>query len=267
LNSPEADKTLIGAETGGGDGAIRLQVHLARGGAASRRGAEALITAGRVTVNGETVTALGSKVRPGDEVRLDGALVTQETRFLYILLNKPAGYICSSADPQGRPLALSLLPPVEERLYNVGRLDYRSSGLVIFTNDGNFARQVSHPGSEIEKEYLVESSVPIRDRVIEEFAKGVIIEGMLYRPRELERLGDKALRVVLVEGRNREIRRVFAFYHLHVVTIRRVRIGPVLMGTLGEGESRPLTEEELELLLPGGTGGNRVKKQRNGGER
>jgi 23S rRNA pseudouridine2605 synthase len=194
------------------------------------------------------VTTLGEKVETGDEVRLDGKIVRPESRLRYLLLHKPPGYLCTSSDPQGRPLARSLLPKINERLYTIGRLDFLSSGLIIFTNDGDFADQVGHPRSEIEKEYLVESSVPIPSRMVEEFSRGVIIEEVLYRPRKVEKLGNKALRVVLVEGKNREIRRVFGYYHLHVETIRRVRIGPVEMGDLAEGDSRPLRREEQEKL-------------------
>jgi len=247
--------------------AQRLQVYLAHSGVASRRAAEKLIAEGRVSVNGKQVLTPGEKVQPGDNVCFDGKDVKPETRLLYILLNKPPLYICSSSDPQGRPLALDLLPLFHEgeaaglegelrgsspvRLYNVGRLDYRSSGLIIFTNDGKFAAHLGHPRAEIEKEYLVESTVPIPDRVVEEFARGLIVEGVLYRAREIEKTGNKSLRVVLVEGKNREIRRVFSHFHLHPKSLKRVRIGPVHIGDLPEGESRPLDLEELRELWDG----------------
>jgi 23S rRNA pseudouridine2605 synthase len=146
-------------------------------------------------------------------------------------------------------LALELLPPCGERLYNVGRLDFLSSGLILFTNDGAFAAKVSHPASEIEKEYLVESTVPIPGRMIEEFSGGVLIDGILYRAGEIERTGVRSLRVVLVEGKNREIRRVFSHYHLHPKTLRRIRIGPVALGSLEEGKCRPLSSGEIDGLL------------------
>jgi 23S rRNA pseudouridine2605 synthase len=225
---------------------VRLQVYLAHAGVASRRAAENLIAQGRVTVNGRKILTPGEKVSQGDDVRFDGKEVKPEQRLLYLLLHKPPLYICSSSDPQGRPLALDLLSDYSERLYNIGRLDYRSSGLIIFTNDGNFAARTGHPRAEIEKEYLVESTVPIPDRVVEEFARGVIIEGVLYRAREIEKTGSKSLRVVLVEGKNREIRRVFSHYHLHPKSLVRIRIGHVLIGDLGEGQSRPLTQDELK---------------------
>ena len=234
---------------------IRLHVFLAHAGVASRRAAEKLIAEGRVTVNGLKISGPGEKVLPTDEVRFDGKQVKIENRLLYLVLNKPPFYICSSYDPQGRPLALDLLPPFPEsplpppRLYNVGRLDYRSSGLIIFTNDGAFASRLGHPSSEIEKEYLVDSTVPIQDRMIEEFSRGLLIDGILYRARQIERTGRKSLRVVLIEGKNREIRRVFSHFHLHPEKLVRVRIGPVCLGSLKEGESRPLSGEELGVFM------------------
>ena len=226
----------------------RLQVFLAHAGIASRRAAEKLIAEGRITVNGNRITTPGEKVLPTDKVCFDGKEVKTESRLLYLVLNKPPNYICSSSDPQGRSLALSLLPPCSERLYNVGRLDYLSSGLILFTNDGNFTERVGHPRTEIEKEYLVESTVPISDIAIEEFARGVIVEGVLYRANQIERTGKKSIRVVLVEGKNKEIRRVFSHFHLHPEKLQRIRIGSVCMGDLKEGESRPLSSEELEFF-------------------
>jgi 23S rRNA pseudouridine2605 synthase len=182
-------------------------------------------------------------------VRLDDVSVTVETHFRYLALYKPPLYICSAFDPQGRPLAKDLLPvDIRERLYNVGRLDFRSSGLIIFTNDGDFAAEISHPSAGIEKEYVVEASGPIPDDVLEAFAAGVDVEGVFYRAANIERLGRKAVRIVLVEGKNREIRRIFSHFHLHPQKLHRIRIGPVLLGTLGTGESRPLTDKELLQL-------------------
>ena len=226
--------------------AVRLHVFLAHAGIASRRAAEKLIQEGRVSLNGRIITTTGEKVYPGDKVCFDGKIVETESRMLYLVLNKPPLYICSSSDPQGRPLALDLLPQCSERLYNVGRLDYLSSGLIIFTNDGNFAAKAGHPRAEIEKEYLVDSTVPIPEWVVEDFARGVIIDGVLYRPKHVEKTGKKSLNIILVEGKNREIRRVFSHYHLHPERLQRIRIGPVCMGELKEGESRPLTAAELK---------------------
>jgi 23S rRNA pseudouridine2605 synthase len=144
------------------DNEIRLQVYLAHCGVASRRASEELILAGRVSVNGLVASTLGTKVRETDLILVDGKPVRLEQKKRYIALNKPAGYICSAKDPQGRPLAQDLLPKnITERVYTIGRLDFRSSGLILFTNDGDFAAALGHPSAELEKEYLVESTVPV----------------------------------------------------------------------------------------------------------
>jgi len=231
-----------------GENGQRLHVYLAHAGAASRRAAEELITQGRVSVNGKIITAQGSKVSPGDIVLLDGKELHAESRRHYICLNKPPGYICSSHDPQGRPLAVSLLSQINERLYSIGRLDFLSCGLIFFTNDGDFAASLGHPASGLEKEYIVEASGQIPDAVIQAFIDGVTIENVHYKAKNAEKTGKKSLRVVLVEGKNREIRRVFSHFRLHPVLLRRVRIGHVLLGDLGEGCFRALSEKELAGL-------------------
>ena len=228
---------------------VRLQVYLAHAGVASRRAAESIIAEGRVCVNGVTVTEMGSKVFPGDTVLLDGKPVSPENKKKYIALNKPPGYICSSADPQGRPLALSLLPDeICERMYNVGRLDFLSCGLIFFTNDGGFAAKLGHPKSGLEKEYLVEATGHIPDETIQAFTEGITIEGEYYRAKFAERTGSRSMRIVLIEGKNREIRRVFSYFRLHPHRLRRVRIGPVKLGKLAEGDCRPLTRVEIDDL-------------------
>jgi 23S rRNA pseudouridine2605 synthase len=231
---------------------LRLQVYVAHAGLASRRGAERMILDGRVRVNGKVVTTLGEKVKTGDRVLVDGSAAAVESRYRYLALHKPPGYICSSFDPQGRPLALELLPQdIRERVYNVGRLDFRSSGLILFTNDGDFAAKVSHPSSGIEKEYLVEASGPIPDDVVGAFNRGLVIDGQRYQALEIERTGRRSLRICLVEGKNREIRRVFSHFHLHPSYLHRVRIGPVRLGDMPEGASRPLREAEIKTLVGG----------------
>ena len=227
---------------------LRLQVYLAQAGIASRRAAEKLIAQGRISINGTTVSVPGEKVLPGDRVCFDGQEVTKESRLLYLVLHKPPLYLCSSSDPQNRKLALELLPPCPERLYSVGRLDYLSSGLIMFTNDGAFAALLGHPRREIEKEYLVEATGTIPDSLGEEFSRGITIDGVLYKAKFIEKTGQKTLRVILLEGKNREIRRVFSHFRLHPRRLQRIRIGPVGLGNLAEGASRPLSEQELTLL-------------------
>jgi 23S rRNA pseudouridine2605 synthase len=227
---------------------IRLQVFLSHAGIASRRAAEDIIAQGRVSVNGITVKTQGSKVNDGDTVLLDGKEVNLENQRLYLALNKPAGFLCTSNDPQGRPIALDLLPQRDVRLYSVGRLDFLSCGLIFFTNDGNFASNLGHPSCGIEKEYVVEATGMIPDSVVEAFNCGITIEGVYYKAKTAERTDRKSLRIVLIEGKNREIRRVFSHFHLHPALLRRVRIGQVHLGDLPEGTSRPLTNSEITAL-------------------
>lgn len=177
--------------------ALRLQVFLAHSGIASRRASEKFILEGRVSVNGEAVTSLGTKVLAGDTVAVDGITVVRENRFHYLVLHKPPEYMCTSFDPQGRPLAKDLLPgDISERLYNVGRLDYRSSGLILFTNDGAFAAKAGHPSRGIEKEYIVVSTVPVPASLRDDFLRGIDIDGIIYRCSDIERLDRKTLRIV-----------------------------------------------------------------------
>ncbi len=158
LNSPDDSSGISGILT-------RLQVYLAHSGVASRRACEQIILDGRVTVNGNTVTNMGAKVAPDDVVCVDGNRVRPEEQKRYVLLNKPSGYICSLADEKGRQVAADILKSAyTERLYNVGRLDMYSSGAILFTNDGHFASVVGHPSAEIEKEYVVEASLPFHIR-------------------------------------------------------------------------------------------------------
>ena len=228
---------------------IRLQVFLSHAGVASRRAAEEIIAAGRVCVNGETITAQGCKVEESDIILLDGKPVQLESRKFYYALNKPPGYICSSKDPQERPLALSLLPSdIKERLYSIGRLDFLSCGLIFFTNDGYFANKLGHPSLELEKEYIVEATGIIPDTVADAFNEGVTIEGEFYKAKFAEKTGRKQMRIVLIEGKNREIRRVFSHFHLHPCLLKRVRIGTVSLGDLKEGASRPLSKKEIETI-------------------
>jgi 23S rRNA pseudouridine2605 synthase len=241
----------------------RLQAFLAHAGIASRRASERLIMEGRVTVNGSVVTELGTKVTTADAatdiapdvVCVDGIPVRRETVMHYLVMNKPPGYICASFDPQERPLALNLLPVgIGERLYNVGRLDYESSGLILFTNDGDFAAKTGHPRANIEKEYAVKTTRVIPDELAARFTQGITLEeaetgkSTLFRAKSIKRITPNSLTITLVEGKNREIRRVFSHFHLHITSLQRVRIGPVWLADLPEGATRPLTPNEISAL-------------------
>jgi 23S rRNA pseudouridine2605 synthase len=226
----------------------RLQAFLAHAGVASRRASERIILEGRVAINGQVAAELGVRVKPGDSVTLDGRRLGQESRKRYILLNKPAGYISAMSDPEGRPLAAELLKGVEERVYNVGRLDQWSSGLLFFTNDGDLAALLVHPSGGIEKEYEILSDAPLGDDFFKGFAKGVEIDGIVYKAFSLERTGPASAKVVLLEGKNREIRRVLERFGRRAKVLRRIRIGSMTIGDLPEGSFRELTELELESL-------------------
>jgi len=229
---------------------IRLQAFLAHCGVASRRASEQIILDGRVSVNGNIITELGTKVSNNDEICVDGKKISLEERKLYILMNKPAGYVCTQSDEKGRDIAVDLLKEkYSERLYNVGRLDMFSRGAILFTNDGDFAARLSHPSAEIEKEYLVETSYPLPEGLDEKFKKGIRVEGVFYRAKDTKKINTHKMSVTLVEGKNREIRRVFKDAGAAIRSLQRVRIGSLLLGNLKEGEFRELTDSEIKELL------------------
>lgn len=229
---------------------IRLQVYLARCGVASRRSSENLILNGRVSVDGKIITELGTKVSGKEKICLDGKQIFPEAEKRYILLNKPEGYVCSLADEKDRPIAASLLKDTyTERLYNIGRLDMLSGGAILFTNDGDFSANVEHPSSEIEKEYEVITVFEYPDEVLQKFLRGVRIEGVFYKALSAERISKNKMRIVLIEGKNREIRRVLKFFNIKIKKLIRVRIGCVYLSDLPSGKHRPLTSEEIKGLL------------------
>lgn len=227
---------------------IRLQAFLAHSGVASRRACESIILSGRVKINGNVASELGVRVMLGDSVSLDGRPVGPEGRMRYILLNKPAGYISAMSDPEGRPLASDLLTGVEERVYNVGRLDQWSSGLLIFTNDGDLASILVHPSGGIEKEYEIVADSALGDDFITAFGTGIEIDGVSYRATSLKRIGPDSVMAILLEGKNREIRRVLEHFGRRAKVLRRVRIGPLTLDGLAEGSYRELRADEVAAL-------------------
>jgi 23S rRNA pseudouridine2605 synthase len=230
---------------------VRLQVYLARSGIGSRRKCERYIAEGRVKVNGRTVTEQGSKVDQSDRVVFDGRPVRPVASCRYYALNKPPGYLCTNDDPEGRPLALELLPQEQGiRLFHVGRLDMYSEGLIFFTNDGAFANAVMHPSKEVEKSYDVRTSAGIPEERLREFRRGVVVDGVRYVIETYERIGAREVRLTLKEGKNREIRKLFSHLGLGIERLLRVRIGPVELGSLPSGQYRSLTERERTLLAP-----------------
>jgi 23S rRNA pseudouridine2605 synthase len=234
---------------------MRLQAFLARAGAApSRRKAEALISAGRVSVNGETAT-LGDAVSPEeDAVLLDGAPITLPHTLAYLALNKPAGYITTLKDEPGRnrPTIRDLMPPVPS-LVPIGRLDAATTGLLLLTNDGPLAHRIAHPSSQIEKEYEVTVRTPAPQEALIALSSGPALEDGPMLPPKLTYLHSSSPRettfhLTIHEGRNRIIRRACVAVGLDLLSLKRLRVGPVALGDLPEGRYRKLTEEELELL-------------------
>ncbi len=235
----------------------RLQKLISQAGITSRRAAEELILNGRVTVNGTVVTKLGSKADPAqDRIAVDGKPLRFSAKHLYILLNKPTGYITALKDSQGRPLVTDLLKGVEERVYPVGRLDYNTEGLLLLTNDGEWANRLMHPRHEVEKEYHVRVRGKALDQQLKRMAGGVELEEGVTAPAvvRLVKSSDQNdwISVTIHEGRNRQVRRMCEAVSLSVVRLRRVRYGSLEIGALKPGQFRYLTEAEVKgLLQPG----------------
>jgi 23S rRNA pseudouridine2605 synthase len=249
LNSNEHDNDL---EPG-----IRLQVWLARAGVASRRSAVELIQNGRVKINGKVSCEPGARVSDTDAVSLDNRPLGATQRRVYYVLHKPSKFLCSTADEDGqhRALALELIQPfVKERLFSVGRLDYMTSGLLLLTNDGDWARHLAHPSSSVEKEYLVQTKKEVPTELLEQFKSGIRILGEKFQCKDFSVTGPHSVRLVLAEGKNREIRKVFQSRNITVKRVHRLRVGPVTLRGLEAGRFRKLTEQEIQALrLSGGS--------------
>lgn len=234
---------------------MRLQAYLARAGAApSRRKGEALISAGRVRVNG-TVASLGAKVSPGDHILLDDHPVELPETATYLALNKPSGYLTTLTDDRGRRTVADLMPDVPG-LVPVGRLDIDTTGLLILTNDGLLAHRIAHPSTEIEKEYRLNVAAPFSEEAFTALAEGPDLDdGPMLPPRltELHRNGRRvSFNLTIHEGRNRIIRRACEAVGIRLLSLARIRIGPVSLGDLPGGDRRPLTDDEIRKL--GGDG-------------
>lgn len=232
-------------------GAVRLQKLLASCGLGSRRGCEELIEQGRVQVDRQVVTVLGTKVNPGSqEIRVDGAVVQAEARIYYVL-NKPAGVLSTNMDPQGRLRVIDIIP-TEQRLFTVGRLDRMSEGLILVTNDGELANQLAHPRYGVTKTYRVQVAGSPTRASLAEVRKGVYLDDGLAQVDALrvkKRLARSTeMEMVLSEGRNREIRRVLARIGHKVLKLKRIAIGPLRLGKLQPGECRQLTSAEVRQL-------------------
>ena len=228
---------------------MRLQKYLADAGVASRRKAEEMIASGRVAVAGKTAQ-IGQKVDEGDEVAVDGQVVLLDSSLVYIILNKPAGVICSAKDQFGRQTVTDLVQGVEARLYPVGRLDFHSTGLVLLTNDGDLAFRLTHPKHGHTKTYMARVDKPIKPDDIKAFQEGIKIDDYLTKPAKIE-LTDKwgkQAQIVLTEGRNRQIRKMFAALGNNVVSLKRIAMGNITLGNLQSGQWRKLSPKEIKEL-------------------
>ncbi|MCQ2461374.1 MAG: rRNA pseudouridine synthase [Clostridia bacterium] len=234
------------------DNKIRLQKYMAESGIASRRKSEELIAAGKVKVNGK-VASIGDKVDPNkDKVEVAGQKVQKETELRYIMLNKPRGFITTMSDEMDRKCVAELVSDIPVRVYPVGRLDKDSEGLLLLTNDGEFANNMTHPSRHVPKTYRVTVRPGINEDILSNLMTGIMIDGKMTLPADVRVLSQEPNRVVLeiviCEGRNRQIRKMCEDQGLEVARLKRVAIGPVKLGMLKQGDWRDLTPQELKSL-------------------
>lgn len=231
---------------------MRLQKFLAEAGVASRRAAETLITQGRVQVNGMTVTTLGTKVGENDQVSVDGQAVKCREQLTYLMLHKPAGYITTVGDTHSRPTVMDLLPGISVRVYPVGRLDQATEGLLLLTNDGELTRCLLHPSHAVPKTYMVEVLGVPSSASLAELARGIWLEDGWTAPAKVGATTRTAagtrFQLTIHEGKNRQIRRMCSHIGHKVIYLKRLSLGPLVLGNLERGAYRHLTGEEVAAL-------------------
>ncbi len=228
----------------------RLQKLIAQAGVCSRRKAEELITAGRVTVNGSAVTELGSKADASrDHIKVDGKRLQLDTEKIYLLLNKPKGVLCTLADPEGRPTVTNLIHGISKRVFPVGRLDYASEGLLLLTNDGEFANRIASAGKHCPKIYLAKVRGRPPADALRDLADGISLDGKRLAPCRIETLkaaDNPWFKITLTEGKNNQIRKMFERIGHSVVKLKRVQIGFLRDPHLKVSDYRPLTPQEVK---------------------
>lgn len=228
----------------------RLQKLIAQAGICSRRAAEKLISDGRVTVDGKIVRELGFKADPSkNKIRVDGKLLRFDTEKIYLLLNKPRGYVSTVHDDRGRKTVLELLGEnFSERVYPVGRLDLNSEGLLLLTNDGELTNALIHPRNEIKKTYRVKISGTVTEEKLDKLRAGIELDDGLTLPAEIFLLDDGQIEITIREGRNRQVRRMFAAIGCDVKRLRRIKFAGLTLKNLGVGKFRALTADEVAQL-------------------
>ena len=232
---------------------LRLQKYLADCGVASRRASEELIKAGRVAVNGEIIREMGVIIdEDSDEVMFDGQVVTPVNRKIYVMLNKPVGYVSTVSDEKGRPTVLDLVSDIQDRLFPVGRLDYDTEGLILLTNDGDLTYKITHPKNDIAKTYVAEVGGNISMDTILKLRTGVVIDGYKTRPAEVEVIGatqyGTKIEITIKEGKNRQIRKMFESLDCTVKRLKRIKEAGLVLGHLPVGKWRKLSESEINML-------------------
>ncbi len=231
----------------------RLQKIISAAGVTSRRAAETLIAEGRVRVNGKVVTELGTKADPSkDHIKVDGKLINPQQPPTYLMLNKPAGYVTTMSDPEGRPTVQDLLKGVKTRVYPVGRLDYNTEGLLLLTNDGDFAHLITHPKHEFPKTYLAKIKGVLDDRMIGQLEDGMFLADGKTAPARVRKIrkeeANSWVEITIHEGRKRQVRRMFDHIGRSVIKLKRTRTGSLPLGDLPEGRFRHLTPDEVRSL-------------------
>ncbi|WP_291653938.1 pseudouridine synthase [Clostridium sp.] len=236
----------------------RLQKYMARCGVASRRKCEEIILSSKVKINDKIVNELGVKIDPSkDKVYYNGKIILPEENKLYIMLNKPEGYITSVKDEKGRKTILDLVK-VNERIYPIGRLDYDSSGLILLTNDGDIYNKIIHPRVEVEKKYIALCNGVFSDEEIKKFENGIDIGGYITANAKIKLIDkekdkktnkiNSLVEIIIHEGKNRQIRKMCSALGHEVITLKRIAIGDIKLGYLKRGEWRNLTKEELNYI-------------------
>ncbi|CAM3123684.1 pseudouridine synthase [Paenibacillus lupini] len=245
----------------------RLQKILAQAGIASRRKCEEMILAGAVEVNGEKVTTLGVKADPTtDEIKVNGKSIRSEKK-IYLMLNKPKGVITSAKDPQGRKVVADFLPGIRERVYPVGRLDYDTEGLLLLTNDGEFANLLTHPSHHVPKMYFATVKGTPHGSLLEKLKSGIMLEDGMTAPADVEYQDvdeenkTSTIRITIYEGRNRQVRRMFDAINHPVVRLRRVKFGDIGLQNLARGQFRHLTPVEVKELREAARKTHKVHKK------